>query len=167
MGSWWLMGRRCYRFACKEILRRVLQYGRPGVSRDGTLLETSVNYKQAVIVEFNISLSIIPDRGASLVFTGRVLRTSETARRQRPHMQISHTLLHHTYLLERSSSSAQKLPLQGFSWRRSKLSPEDDVPESACYTESIFVVHEVVLEMIFLQLPPVRRQGSVVQEVVC
>jgi len=56
--------------------------------------------------------------------------------------------------------------LQGLGWRWCKLGAEDDIPESTCYTKTILVVHKVVLKMVFLQLPPVRRQGSVVQEVV-
>jgi len=55
--------------------------------------------------------------------------------------------------------------LLGLGWRWCKLGAKDDVPESTCYTKAILVIHKVVLEMIFLQLPPVRRQGSVVQEV--
>ena len=81
-------------------------------------------------------------------------------------MQISGTLLHHAYLLERTQFLTHSLRLQGFSWRWSKLRSKDNVPESTRYTETILIVHEVVLQMVFLQLPPVRRQGSVVQEVV-
>ena len=57
------------------------------------------------------------------------------------------------------------LALQGLGWRWRKLCAEDDIPESRRYTKTILVIHEVVLKMIFLQFPPVRRQGSVVEEV--
>lgn len=47
------------------------------------------------------------------------------------------------------------------------MSAEDLVPESTCNTKAIFVIHKVMLKMVFLELPPVCRKGLVVQEVMC
>lgn len=49
--------------------------------------------------------------------------------------------------------------------RGRELGAEDVVPKSTSYPETIFVIHEMVLEVILLQLGPVRRQGLVVEEV--
>lgn len=37
-------------------------------------------------------------------------------------------------------------------WWRRKLSPEDTVPEPARHSEAILIVHEVVLEVVLLEL---------------
>ncbi len=52
------------------------------------------------------------------------------------------------------------LPLQSLDWRRGKLRAEHLVPEATGNSKPILVIHEVVLKMIFLQFPPVRRQGA-------
>lgn len=44
--------------------------------------------------------------------------------------------------------------------RRRQLGPEDSVPESAGNTEAVLVVHEVVLEVILLQLAVVEREAT-------
>lgn len=51
-------------------------------------------------------------------------------------------------------------------WGRSKLGAKDNIPESASDTKTILVIHEVMLEVVFLECFPVRRQILVVQEVV-
>lgn len=52
-------------------------------------------------------------------------------------------------------------------WHRCQLSAEDTVPESRSHPKAIFVVHEVVLQMILLELSPVGGQVAVVEEVMC
>lgn len=49
--------------------------------------------------------------------------------------------------------------------RGGKLSAEDAIPESASDPKAIFVVHEVVLQVVLLQLSPVGWQSFVVQEI--
>ena len=75
---------------------------------------------------------------------------------------------HYAYLPGNDSLSSMCIPsLQSFDWRCRELGAKDDIPESAGHTKAVLIVHEVVLKMVFLQLPPVRWQGSVVQEVMC
>ena len=49
---------------------------------------------------------------------------------------------------------------------RSKLCAKDNVPESAGDSETILIVHKVVLEVVLLQFSPVSRQRLMVEEVV-
>jgi len=51
-------------------------------------------------------------------------------------------------------------------WRRGKFGAKYRVPEAARNSETIFVIHEVVLKVILLQLSPIRWQSLMVQEVV-
>lgn len=49
--------------------------------------------------------------------------------------------------------------LQNFRHRRRRqLRAKDSVPEATCDAESVFVVHEMVLEVVFLQVAVVRRE---------
>ena len=52
-------------------------------------------------------------------------------------------------------------------WRRCEFCAENCIPKSAGYSEPIFVIHIVVLQMIFLELLPVSWQGLMVKEIVC
>ena len=47
-----------------------------------------------------------------------------------------------------------------------QLRTKHAVPESTCHTETILEISKVMLEMVFLQLPVVQRQISMVEEVV-
>lgn len=48
---------------------------------------------------------------------------------------------------------------------RCKLGAKDDIPEPTSNSKAIFIVHEMVLEVVLLQFSPVRRQSLVVEEV--
>ena len=70
---------------------------------------------------------------------------------------------HYAYLPGNDSLSSMCIPsLQSLDWRCRELGAKDDIPESAGHTKAVLIVHEVVLKMVLLQLPPVRWQGSVV-----
>ena len=44
---------------------------------------------------------------------------------------------------------------RGFHWGRRELSSKDDVPESAGDSETVLIIHEVVLEVILLEFSPI------------
>jgi hypothetical protein len=48
----------------------------------------------------------------------------------------------------------------------SKLRAKDDIPEAAGNSETVLIVHEVVLKVVLLQLSPVRGKRLMVKEVV-
>ena len=48
----------------------------------------------------------------------------------------------------------------------SKLRAKDDIPEAAGNSETVLIVHEVVLKVILLQFSPVRGKLLMVKEVV-
>jgi hypothetical protein len=50
--------------------------------------------------------------------------------------------------------------------RWGKFGPEDDIPKAASNSETILIVHEVVLKVVLLQLSPVRWKLLMVKEVV-
>jgi len=52
--------------------------------------------------------------------------------------------------------------LDSLHWWRSELGSEDSIPESAGHSKAVLVVHEMVLEVVFFQFSPVRRQCAVV-----
>lgn len=57
--------------------------------------------------------------------------------------------------------------LDDFAWRRCQLGSKYNVPEPTCNTKAILIIHEVMLEVILLQLSPIGWQISVMEEVVC
>jgi hypothetical protein len=50
--------------------------------------------------------------------------------------------------------------------RWGKFGPKDDIPKAASNSETILIVHEVVLKVVLLQLSPVRWKRLMVKEVV-
>jgi hypothetical protein len=68
---------------------------------------------------------------------------------------------------KRISRKFQELQLSCFDrYSVRQLRTKHAVPESTCHTEAILKISKVVLEMVFLQLPVVQRQISMVEEVV-
>ena len=45
------------------------------------------------------------------------------------------------------------------------MSAKNDVPETTGNSETVLIIHEVVLEVVLLEFPPVGGQGLVVEEV--
>lgn len=79
--------------------------------------------------------------------------------------------LHHQIILKLSRITryylqlSSRLYLQRLGGWWSKWCAKDIIPESTGYTKTVLVVHEVVLEMVFLQVLPISGEGFMVQEV--
>jgi hypothetical protein len=87
---------------------------------------------------------------------------------QKPRTPTSASQLYHDVVVKSIAVVCTVQPqryLQCLDWWRGELSSEDHIPEPAGDTETVLVVHKVMLEMVFLQLSPVRRESPVVKEV--
>jgi len=69
---------------------------------------------------------------------------------------------HYHHPEHQSLSCSPSRRLHYLDWWYLQLSPKYSVPEATRYAETILVVGEVVLQMIFLQLLPIVREASMV-----